>query len=369
MQKNRFAAVILSAGYSSRMREFKPLLKFGQYTAVETIINTFKASGIDNIIVVVGYRGNEIIEVLKDSRVKCIENKDYSQGMYSSILKAMEFIKEEDVNAFFILPVDIPLVKKHDIEVLKNKYIQSHKGIIYPTFNSEKGHPPLIDSKYKNIIIKENGDGGLKNVLNKFKEDSMNVPVFNKSILMDMDTKEDYINLLKYAQLSAPSKEECYCILDEHDVSDNIRKHCSKVSEVALYILGELNKKGYSFNENVMEAAALLHDIARKSKKHAKVGAEILVSLGYEHIGKIISTHMDIKIDEKEDITENEILYLADKLVKEDTILPLDKRLSNYLLKYKDNLEVSEKINQRFIESKKIMRKIENIIGKNLNYE
>lgn len=366
MKKNNYAAIILSGGYSSRMGDFKPLLKFGEYTAVEKVINTFKASGINNIIVIVGHRGKEIIELLKDSGVRCIENEKFSQGMYSSVLKGLEVI-EEEVDAFFIIPVDIPLVKKHTIEILKSKYLEYDKGIIYPTFNDKKGHPPLIDCKYKDIIMKGPEEGGLKNILNRFTEDSMNVPVLDKATIMDMDCKEDYIKLLKYYNQSAPDRDECYCILNEYKVPDNIVKHCNKVSQVALNILKKLNKSGYNFNENTMEAAALLHDIARTSKNHAIVGKDLLTSLGYEHIGNIVSTHMDIKAEEKEDITENEILYLADKLTKEDRVITLEDRISSCLLN--NDLEASDKIRERFSEAAKIMRKVERTIGKKYRYE
>lgn len=363
---NNFAAIILSAGYSSRMGDFKPLLKFGEYTAIETVVNTFKASGINNIIVVVGHRGKEVIEVLKDLEVRCIENENFAQGMYSSVLKGMECI-EENVSGFFIIPVDIPLVKKHTIEILKDKYMQYNKGIIYPAFKGKKGHPPLIDCKYKDIIMKNSEDGGLKNILNKFEEDSINVPIFDKGSVMDMDTKEDYIKLLKYNSLGAPDREECYCILNEYEVPENIIKHCTKVSQMALYISKELNQNGCNFNENIIEAAALLHDIARRLKNHAKVGAEMLTGLGYGHIGNIVATHMDIKVDEKEDITENEILFLADKLTKEDSFISLESRMNSCLLN--NDPKASSEIKRKFSEAKKIMEKVEKILGKKLQYE
>lgn len=350
------------------MGDFKPLLKFGEYTALETIINTFTTSGVCNIIVVVGHRGKDVIDVLKGSQVKCIENKNYSRGMYSSVLKGMEGLNE-DVSAFFMLPVDIPLVKAHTIEMLKKQYLCSDKGIIYPNFNGKRGHPPLIDCKYKDIIAKTNEDGGLKNILLRFEKDSLDVPVFDKSTIMDMDTEEDYMELLKYSDLKVPNREECYSILKMHGVSDNIIRHCTKVSEAALYILNILNEKGYKFDENIMIAAALLHDIDRSAKNHAKKGEESLKKLGYEHIGDIISTHMDINVNEKENITENEILYLADKLVKEDKVINLDCRFDHCLLKHKNDSDAGNKIKKRYIDAKKIINKIECVIGKCFNYE
>ncbi|WP_411678769.1 DVU_1551 family NTP transferase [Clostridium thailandense] len=368
MKKDNFAAIILAAGYSSRMGEFKPFLKLGEYTAIETVVNTFTNSGICTIIVVVGHRGKEIIEVLKNKNVKCIENENYSQGMYSSVLKAMELL-DKNVNAFFVLPVDIPLVKEQTIEVLKSKYLQGDKGIIYPNFNGDNGHPPLIDCKYKDIIVNSQGDGGLKNILSKFEEDSMNVPVFDKAVVMDMDTKDDYIKLLRYFEQKVPDKEECYSILKIYNVSDNIVRHCTEVSRVALYIIHELNEKGYNFDKDLIQASALLHDIARKSKNHAKAGEELLKKLGYENIGKIIATHMDIEVRQDKDISENEILYLADKLVKDDKFVSLEHRMFNCLLKYESNSDALQKAKQRFIHAEKIMEKLENMIGKSFNYE
>ena len=186
---------------------------------------------------------------------------------------------------------------------------------------------------------------------------------------MDMNTKEKYIKLLSYFEQKALDKEECYSILKMYNVSNNIVRHCTKVSEIALYILDELKEKGYNFDKNLIQASALLHDIYRKSKNHAKAGGELLKDLGYDDIGKIISTHMDIEVDEEKDISENEILYLADKLVKDDKFVSLEYRISNCLLKYSDDFEALQKAKQRINQAEKIMKKLEKVIGKKFNYE
>lgn len=367
MKKNNIAAIVISAGYSSRMGSFKPFLKFGEYTSIETVVNTFKDSGINEIIVVVGYRGCEIVEKLKNSGAYCVINEKYSEGMYSSILRAVEKLNSS-VSAFFMLPVDVPLVKKHTIEILKTKYLESNKGIVYPTFYGEKGHPPLIDYKYKDIIMNSNQEGGLRKILQNFKEDSLCVPIFDQATVMDMDTKSDYEKMLEYFELKAPNRKECYSILELYNTPNKIINHCVEVARVALNILEILNKRGYNLNASALEAAALLHDIARREKDHAKVGEKILKDLGYEQVGNIISTHMDIQVDEDKGITENEILYLADKLVKEDKVELLEVKITEYLKKYSDNCHALEKITKRFAEAQKIITKIENVLGEKLKY-
>lgn len=367
MSCDDFAGIILSAGYSSRMGDFKPLLKFGEYTSIEVAVNTFIASGIHNVIVVTGYRGSEVRKVLKNFTVQCIENRYYSQGMYSSIVEAVKTL-DSRVRAFFILPVDIPLVKANTLRLLKSKYTTCNKGIFYPTFMGKRGHPPLIDCKYKNEIENWNGDGGLRGLLSRFEDDSIYIPVFDKGSVMDMDTKEDYLGLLKYFNSKAPNKEECYCILNDYNVSDGIIRHCKKVSQVCNYILKELNKKGYNFNEDILEAAALLHDISRESKSHAKVGANILKELGYERVGNLIGTHMDIEVNENDEINENEILYLSDKLVEEDRCVLLKERFDRSFLKYNNNLEAQRKMKKRLRDAEKIVNKVENAVGKKIEY-
>jgi molybdenum cofactor cytidylyltransferase len=359
MKNGRVAAIIVSAGYSSRMGSFKPFLKFGEYTAIETVINTFKSAGVEDIILVAGYRGNDLIEKYKNTGVICVLNKDYSKGMYSSIMEGIKAL-DEKIEAFFVHPVDIPLMKKYTLDRMKDKFFENGKGIIYPTFLGKMGHPPLIDCRYKQSILSSDGEGGLKRVLEKFSGDSICVPIFDEAILMDMDTKEDYENLLSYFYLKAPNWNECYALLNEYNVPDKVIKHSAKVAGVSMDLMNCISRPGYyKLNSAAIEAAALLHDIAKGEKNHALKGAEILKEIGYENVGYIISTHIDIEIDENADITENEILYLADKLVKEDTVVSLADRRCQCLSEYSDNFEASEKIKSRYDTAEKIIKKIE----------
>lgn len=217
MKNGRIAAIVICAGYSSRMGSFKPFLKFGKLTAVETVINTYKSSGIKDIILVAGYRGQDVIEKFKNTGVICVLNEEYSKGMFSSIIKGMEAL-EDKIEAFFLQPVDIPLMKKYTIDIMKNKFLESDEGIIYPTFSGKRGHPPLIDCRYKQAILSSDGEGGLKRILEKFSKDSICVPVFDEAILMDMDTQEDYEGLLRYFNQRAPSRKECFALLNEYNI-------------------------------------------------------------------------------------------------------------------------------------------------------
>ncbi|MCE5346474.1 MAG: NTP transferase domain-containing protein [Bacteroidales bacterium] len=358
MKNASIAAIIISGGYSSRMGSFKPFLKFGEKSAIEIIIDTYKNAGINKIIVVAGYKGSEVAEKLKDSGTTCIQNENFAEGMFTSVRKGVKAL-DTSVSAFFMQPVDIPLVKKNTIEVLKNKYLESGKGVIYPDFCGTTGHPPLIGCKYREAILSSNGEGGLKSILKEFSYDSISVPVSDKTILMDMDTQEDYEKLLEYFNAAAPDMEECCSILDIYQVPENIIRHCRKVAEVSVEILRSLDNLGYGLNECALKAAAMLHDIARKEKNHARAGEKILQEIGYGKVGSIIGSHTDIEIDDTVRITEGEILYLADKLVREDKLIFIEERFNHSFNKCPDNPEVLRKIENRRDAAYKIIKKIE----------
>lgn len=367
MAKQNIAVLIIAAGYSSRMGDFKPLLPLGKTSALERLIETYQAHGIGHIYVVVGHRKDELIDVLKDYKVHIVYNEDYDKGMFSSIQKGL-CAMDETINAFYMNPVDIPLIKVQSLEYLYEAYEREKKGVIYPTFLGRKGHPPLIDMKYKERILVSNGEGGLKKVLEAFRDDALHVKVYDQAVLMDMDTKEDYEALKAYEALSAPTKEECGAMMAFYGVEEHIIRHCEAVEKMVRICLHEVSKSAFSCDTPTLLAAALLHDIARKEKNHALVGAQMLEEMGYKEIAKLIETHMDIDVDASAPLNAHEILFLADKLVCEDEVCGFEKRFAKALQKCEGNAEAQRNIQKRLDAVKAIIAKIQILTCKDFPY-
>jgi molybdenum cofactor cytidylyltransferase len=367
MVKPNIAVLIIAAGYSSRMGDFKPLLPLGNTSALERLIQTYQTHGIGHIYVVVGHRKDALVEALKGYKVHIVYNEDYDKGMFSSIQKGLRAM-DERIEAFYMNPVDIPLIKAHTLALVYEAYAHEKKGVNYPTFLGRKGHPPLIDMKYKEQILVSDGEGGLKKVLEAFREDTLHVKVYDQAVLMDMDTKEDYEALKVYEALSAPTKEECGAMMAFYEVEEHIIRHCEAVEKMVRILLHELSNQGVCFDTSTLLAAALLHDIARKEKKHAEVGAERLRALGYDAIAHLIQTHMDIDVDASAPLNANEILFLADKLVCEDEVCGFEKRFAKALQKCEGNAEAQRNIHKRLDALKAIIAKIQILTCKAFPY-
>lgn len=198
------AAVILAAGYSSRMRAFKPLLPFGETTVLERSIDLFRAADIADIRVVVGHRADELLPLLKSRQIRPLLNERYQEGMFSSVVAAAASLEPES-EAFFLLPVDFPLVRRETVEMLLRAWRNAAGGILYPAFNGRRGHPPLLATSYRDVILSWQGDGGLSALLQQYQGDAATIETGDEGILLDMDTPEDYERLQSRCSMRAQS--------------------------------------------------------------------------------------------------------------------------------------------------------------------
>jgi putative nucleotidyltransferase with HDIG domain len=290
--------------------------------------------------------------------VKWVENKNFANGMFTSVQSGISALGECD--AFFILPVDIPLVRPHTIRHIMNAYTPE-TNVIIPTFMGKSGHPPLISFRHRNAILDYDGSGGLGGFF--AKSASINkLPAGDEGILMDCDTPEDYQNLSSIAgRKAAPSSDECMEILcDVRRLDERIVDHSAAVTKLALYLSGLL--KLTPEDTAIVNAAALLHDMARTEYRHAKAAAEIITQMGYPQVASAVGSHTDISVNETEPISIAEIIYLADKLTLGCALTNLAERFGEKLNKYNEP-EVQSAIRRRLDSAMAICGKIEKHTG------
>ena len=205
------AAVILSAGYSSRMKRFKPLLKIGETTAVQKLVCSVKDAGIGRIVTVTGY-SRELLRPVLDSE-GCIEayNADYDSGMFSSIKTGMSKARElyPDAAGYLVMPVDCPLISAETVRTVAEHAGHDSGGedFFVPVFEGKKGHPLFVPKFYAEEICSYDGPGGLKAVTDKYWDRMVRIPVSDEGCLLDMDTQESYSELLEFYRSGCVRKD------------------------------------------------------------------------------------------------------------------------------------------------------------------
>ncbi|MEG6523749.1 DVU_1551 family NTP transferase [Desulfotomaculum sp. 1211_IL3151] len=354
------AAIILAAGFSSRMGSFKPLLPLAETTVIEKSVSTFKEAGILDIHVVVGHRAQELIQVLQSLGVNIVLNDAYATGMFSSVQAGVSRLKPF-TQAFFLLPGDIPLVQATTVAKLVAAYQAQSAGIVYPCLKGERGHPPLISASYQDNILAWSGEGGLRALLAEFESVAKDVAVSDQGVLLDMDTPDDYQRICKMMASDLPSKDECFVILNNAGVAPQVIRHCLAVAQVAEKIARTLNAADYQLDLDLIVAAALLHDIARGQKGHAQAGSQLLQQLGYPRVAEIVLQHMELSLDE-DNINETSVVYLADKLVQEDRPVSLAQRFRDSLQKYGSEDAALNTVIRRLQQAQRIEQEIEKVL-------
>ncbi|MFZ7101516.1 MAG: DVU_1551 family NTP transferase [Peptococcaceae bacterium] len=349
MGTGKVAALILAAGYSSRMGDFKPLLSLQGKPVITRTIAGLRQGGITDIRVVVGYRAADLLPVLSSQGVAPIINKDYHAGMFSSILTGLNSLAGER-DGFFLLPGDIPLVKSTTVEKLLEKYHQTGCSVVYPTFLGERGHPPFIARKCFAEILAADVEANLSLILEKFAQDACEVECVDQGVLLDMDTPEDYRQILEMLKnRHIPTQQECRALFSLVKAPERVIRHGRAVAEAGEILARVLNEQGgFTLDLELIRAAGLLHDLAKGSSEHARRGADILAREGFPCVAQIIFQHMDLELTGEDPLLdETAIVYLADKLIKDDTLVGIEARFAQVRSKNKDEPQILEKIEKR----------------------
>ena len=189
------AVLILAAGMSSRMGQLKALLLIERETVIERLVSVFRQNDV-KVFIVTGYGSQDIVQALKNQEVTVVENPKYELGMFTSVQAGVRALQPA-IEAFFVMPVDIPLVKSETIKSLINEHHKNPSKIIYPVFGGTRGHPPLIPGNLVPVIMQWSKDGNLRDVLNSYSNLAVELEVNDRGILLDIDTLDDYESLLK----------------------------------------------------------------------------------------------------------------------------------------------------------------------------
>ena len=357
---NSLAAIVLAAGASSRMGRLKPLLRLGKTTALERSISLFHKAGINDVLVVLGNRAEELRPVAERCGARCVHNTRWDEGMYSSIVAGAKSLPPSARGAF-VLPADVPLVRPATVRQLAAAFAGRPDAVVYPVFESERGHPPLIARAILDEAAR-GAPGPLCALLMAREHRAIEVPVPDAAIHMDMDTPADFDALRALATWrEIPTPAECEALFSHPPLSKAIVRHSRKVAEVAGQIADALVKTGLAINPELVRAGALLHDLAKGQPKHAEAAAERLRALDMPTVAEVVAAHTDIEFAAT--IDERAIVHLADKLVAGEQLITLDERFQRALNHFRTHPHALAAAHRRKAVAQQIAKSIEARLG------
>ncbi len=356
------AAIVLAAGRSSRMGDFKPLLPFAGRTLIGHVVASLRAAGVTRIHVVTGFNAEALAPEIDRLGVTRAQNADFDRGMLSSVQAGVASLPA-DTEAFLLMPVDVPLVRASTITRLLDAASADEAAVLYPAFRGERGHPPVIRRALFAEILAFDGAGGLSALLARREAEARNVAVFDWGCLEDMDRPEDHHRLAAaFLRCGYPDASECQAMLESAATPEPVRRHCGAVAAVAAEIARRLRAAGEPIEPDRARAAAWLHDIAKGRPHHAEAGAAMVSAFGFPELADAVERHGDLKGERRLD--EAAVVFLADKLVQGETRVSLDARFAPALLRFVKDPEAFAAANRRYAEANAILEAIEARIGR-----
>lgn len=359
MTKLRIGAVILAAGYSSRMGALKPLLEIGGQTMLAWCARLFLRPEIEHVIVVSGHRAAEVEAEAARLGLATVHNPEFDQGMFSSVRAAVGVFSDYD--AFFLLPVDIPLVRPAVVTALLERF---DGRIAYPCFRGERGHPPLVPARHIAAILNHDAQGGLKTVLETLP--GLDVPVWDSGVTLDADTPEALAELgVKGERLHIGTRDEAQELATIAMPTKGVA-HGQAVARVADRLAQALNGHGLNLDGDLVHNAALLHDIAKGQREHEARGAVLLEQWGLHGLCAIVGAHRDVSPPASGDVTAKEVVCLADKLVRGLSRVSVRQRFEEKMSLYAHDQEACLAIRGRMMNALGVQKMVEQVTGQDI---
>ena len=184
-------AVVLAAGLSRRMGVQKLLLPFSGKTVIAHIVEQLLPSTVEQVYVVVGHQAERISDELSGRPISIVNNPNYTSGMLSSVRCGLQSLPEK-CRAVMVVLGDQPSISTELIDQMLQSFATTEKSILVPLYEGKRGHPILFSSLYRDEILTQYDDVGLRGLLRNHSEDIYELTVSNASVLCDMDYPEDY---------------------------------------------------------------------------------------------------------------------------------------------------------------------------------
>jgi molybdenum cofactor cytidylyltransferase len=181
------AAIILSAGASSRMGRPKALLPYRESTFLEHLIQVTRHTRVGVTRVVLGAGADEIRKIAKLDFSMVVVNTNWEKGQLSSICEGIRSLESVETDGIILCPVDHPLVSARLVSDLIGQFYLNRKSIVAPTYNGRRGHPVIFSSALYGELLAAPADKGARAVVWAHSADVLEVPTDEEGVVLNIN--------------------------------------------------------------------------------------------------------------------------------------------------------------------------------------
>ena len=187
----KIAAILLAAGASTRLGQPKQLLNFQGKTLLRRAAETLINSECSPIVVILGAEIAGSTAELSGLPVHFCINKDWANGMSSSIKTGLDQIQETApaIDGVVIALCDQPNISAADIDALINAFDTDDPQIVTAEYQGTVGVPALFPQRFFENLLGLTGDKGARSLIQVESENVVTIRM--ESAAFDVDTAGD----------------------------------------------------------------------------------------------------------------------------------------------------------------------------------
>lgn len=172
------------------MGSCKQVIEVHGQSLLARVISSVLESRVGEVIVVLGYKSEEVRNEVSDEDVKTVINPDFEKGMNTSLKVGVRKASDE-ADAVLVVLADQPLLECETINSLVEAYENNNFKIIVPFYKGKRGNPVILDMSLKNKLMNIQGDVGARSIIKNKKEHVLSVEVDTPSVILDVNTEKD----------------------------------------------------------------------------------------------------------------------------------------------------------------------------------
>ncbi|MDX1629745.1 MAG: nucleotidyltransferase family protein [Fulvivirga sp.] len=185
--------IILAAGNSSRMSNYKQLLRLDHISLLRRSVNVALSTGLPTVTVL-GANFKEHKKQIENMDTEVTFNLDWKKGMGSSLKQGLTYLHKNHptLHGALFMACDQPMLSTSVLQQMIDAFQKGH-DLIAAAYADTFGIPVLFGRKYFKELLKIDDHEGAKILIKKYEA----YPVVFPEGAVDIDTDQDWMKFKK----------------------------------------------------------------------------------------------------------------------------------------------------------------------------
>jgi len=178
----------------------KQMLQVGGVNLLDRVLDQALNSVLDLVVLVLGSKAQEIKKSLVTDfhhpKLKVIENRNYRDGISTSIIAGLSAVEEKYDHCMVIL-ADMPHITSNLINLLVHQYLDSRFPLAAIKAKERRSHPVIIGRPLYDELHRLKGDVGARDLFREYPDQVCLVDPQEDYDDTDIDTLKEYHEFMK----------------------------------------------------------------------------------------------------------------------------------------------------------------------------